>query len=497
MKVLLVGSGGREHALAWMMSRSTSEPRIYVLSDYVNPGLESIAEASGGRLYTGKTTDPETVVKVASEVSPDLVVIGPEEPLFHGVADALLEKGFTVFGAVSRLAEIEKSKVYARSLQWRYRIPGRLRYVAARSLDEAARAAEAMGDAAVKPARQAGGHGVKVFAAPAPHVDEAAREVRRVYAEQLARRVAEKYGDIEHLVIVEERVEGVEYTLMTITDGSTVVPLPVVQDQPHLFIHDIGPETGGMGAVAGPGWTPPFITREELEETKVIVKKTVEALKRETGLDYRGALSAQSMLTAIQGPVLIEYYARFGDPEITAVAPLVKSDFLELLDRAAEGRLAGAKLEIDEERAVVVKIVAPRGYPENRAAAKNHPIDYGEALERASRLGCLVFTAGVYRAPDGRLLTTGSRAIEVVCTSPSGHHDASLKAEEVVAGIRLLDGWPLIHRRDIGTEEHMRSRIEEAEKARRVYLHRRRLGLGRVVYDWVPGRGLQVYDYGG
>ncbi len=496
MKVLLIGSGGREHALAWMISRSHLHPRVYILSDYVNPGLEAVAEATGGRLYTGKTTDPSVALRVAEETSPDLVVIGPEEPLFHGVADRLVERGFTVFGALSRLAEIEKSKVYARSLQWKYRIPGRLRYVAAKSLDEAAKAAEAMGDAAVKPARQAGGHGVKVFAAPAPHVDEAAREVRRVYAKQLAKRVAEKYGDIEHLVIVEERVEGVEYTLMTITDGSTVIPLPVIQDQPHLFIHDIGPETGGMGAVAGPGWTPPFITRDELEETKKIVEKTVEALKADTGLEYRGALSAQSMLTALQGPTLIEYYARFGDPEVTALPHLLETDILELLDRAAEGRLAGAKVQVKGDTHVVVKVVAPKGYPENRGAARNHPIDYGEALDLAQRLGCLVFTAGVNKTPDGRIVTTGSRAIEVACASPTSHHDASMKAEEVIARIRLLDGWPLIHRRDIGTQEHIAGRLEEAEKARRVYQHRRRMGLGRLVYDWVPGRGVQIYDYG-
>ena len=495
MKVLIVGSGGREHALAEMIRRSTREPRVYVVSDYLNPGLEAVAEATGGRLYTGKTTDPGTVLRVAKEVNPDLVVIGPEEPLFHGVSDALLDEGFLVFGARSRLAEIEKSKVFARTLQWRYRIPGRLRFVAASSLEEASKAAESMGDAAVKPARQAGGHGVKVFAASAPHVDEAAAEVRRVYAEQIAKRVAEKYRDIEHLVIVEERVEGVEYTLMTLTDGSTVVPLPIVQDQPHLFIHDIGPETGGMGAIAGPGYTPVFITREELEETKLIVEKTVEALRRETGLEYRGALSAQSMLTALQGPVLIEYYARFGDPEISALIPLIESDMLELLERAASGRLAGAKLSIRDDLYIVVKVVAPRGYPENRKAARDHPIDYSAALERAEKMGCRVLVAGVYKAPDGRLLTTGSRALEVVCASPTSYEDASRAAEEVIAGIRLLDGWQLIHRRDVGTEEHVRARIEEAERARRVYLHRRRLGLGRVVYDWVPGQGVKVYDY--
>ncbi len=495
MKVLLVGSGGREHALAEMIRRSPREPRIYVVSDYVNPGLEAVAEATGGRLFVGKSTDPQTVVRVAKEVNPDLVVIGPEEPLFHGVSDALLDEGFLVFGARSRVAEIEKSKVFARSLQWKYRIPGRLRFVAASSLEEASRAAESMGDAAVKPARQAGGHGVKVFAASAPHVDEAAAEVRRVYAEQLARRVAEKYRDIEHLVIVEERVEGVEYTLMTLTDGNTVLPLPVVQDQPHLFIHDIGPETGGMGAITGPGYTPVFVTQEELEETKLIVEKTVEALRKETGLEYRGALSAQSMLTALQGPVLIEYYARFGDPEISALLPIIESDMLELLERAASGRLAGATLRIREDLYTVAKVVAPRGYPENRKAARDHPIDYSLALEKAEKNGCYVLVAGVYRAADGRLLTTGSRAIEVVCTSPTSYEDASRAAEEVIDGIRLTDGWQLIHRRDIGTREHIEARIEEANRVRRVYTHRRRLGLGRVVYDWVPGRGVQVYDY--
>ena len=491
MKVLLVGYGGREHALAIMARNSPMNPKISAVMDKLNPGIKRVVEESGGRTYIAKTTNPSDVVCVAERENPDLVVIGPEEPIFSGVVDALEERGFLVYGPKSRLGLIEKSKAYARELMWKYGIPGRLRYAAFRDVGEALKYASLAGDVVVKPARQAGGHGVRIFAEPVEHLRGITRDAIAEHIVKVARIVDEKYGDLDYKVVVEERVEGVEYTLMAITDGDTVLGLPLVQDHPHLFEGDVGPETGGMGAIAGPNYTLPFIDDEEYMETIDILKKTIDALKRETGERYRGTISGQMMLTALWGPTVIEYYARFGDPEIAALIPLIESDFLELLLRAAEGRLAGAKLRIRDGVYVVVKAVAPKGYPENRGLAKGHPVQFN--LDAVLREKCLMLVAGV-EEKNGVFYSTGSRLVEVVCASTQGYEDASRRADKaIVSGIKLADGHPIVWRRDIGSRWLIEKRIELAKTVRQAYRKRKRGGV--VVYDWVPGKGLIVYDY--
>jgi len=402
LKVLIVGEGAREHALALMAAGSPVEPRVYVAASKRNPGLKRLAEETGGGLVAASPTSPGEVVAAAERVSPDLVVIGPEEPLFHGLADALRERGFTVFGPSRAAAMIEKDKVYARSLMWRHRIPGRLRFQGFRSPAEAAEYARAAGDVVVKPARQAGGRGVRVFAKPLEHLeveDEAAG-----YAERLAEQVAERYSDMESLVIVEERVDGVEYTVTVVTDGRDMVALPAAQDHPHLLPFDTGPETGGMGAIAGPGVELPFLEASEYRETVEILRRTLEALAAETGERYVGALSGQMMLTGLWGPTVIEYYARFGDPEAGTLIPLVESDFLELLDRAASGRLAGYRLRLREGVYVVSKAVAPEGYPVDRAAARGHPVAFNEDAVGGD---CVLLVGAAHEEAPGRVVSTG------------------------------------------------------------------------------------------
>lgn len=490
MKVLLVGDGAREHALALLIARSAREPRVGVFVKHANPGLVRVAESSGGRVYRGDTTSPGEVLKAAEDWSPDLVVIGPEEPLFSGVADALRERGFTVFGAGAEAARIEKDKVYARSLMWRHRIPGRLRFKTFKSIEEFERLAASLGDVAVKPARQAGGSGVRVFPEAYEHLHEAVAEAASRHASSLARLVGSKYGDIEYRVLVEELVEGVEYTVMAVTDGSDIIALPVVEDHPHLLPYDLGPETGGMGAIAGPCVTLPFITEREYEESVEILRRTVEALARE-GVTYTGALSGQMMLTGFWGPTLIEYYARFGDPEIAAMLYMVESDFLELLDRAASRRLAGYKLKLRCGTYVVVKALAPAGYPSNRPLARGHPLSVDE--ERVHGAGCLALYGGVDQE-NGVLVTTGSRSVEIACRSSEGFSDASEKAERAAGYVKLLDGHKLIHRWDIGTDDLLRRRATLASTARISYMSRRERGL-YTLYEWFPGRRPVVYDY--
>lgn len=492
--VLLVGDGAREHAIAQALASDPASPRVSVLAAHRNPGLVRVAEATGGVFVRGRPTSPADVLAAAEKLSPDLIVVGPEEPLFSNVAGVLREKGFTVFGPSARLARVEKDKVHARRLMWLYNIPGRLRFAAARTPGEAGEYARAMGDVAVKPARQAGGRGVRVFAASLEHLAASTVEAAGGYAEKLARQVAEKYGnDVEFKVIVEERVEGVEYTLMAVTDGETVVGLPLAEDHPHLHPYDTGPETGGMGAIAGPSITLPFITMEEYRETLSILEKTVKALEREEGERYRGVLSGQMMLTGFWGPTLIEYYVRFGDPEIAAVIPLLESSLLELLDRAASGRLSGYKLRVRDGVYTVVKAVAPAGYPLDRGLAKGHPVRVDEDAVR--RLGCTLFYGGVDVDAAGRLVTTGSRLAEILCSSEAGFEDAASRADKAAAeAVELLDGHPLVYRWDIGSRSLLQRRAREARRARISYTRRRERGLYRI-YDWLPGRGLLVYDY--
>jgi len=476
MKVLLVGGGGREHALALMILRSTIEPQIYVASPHVNPGLRRIADISRGRLFKVNVNDGQEVLKIAEKTSPDLIIIGPEEPQFAGVVDTLCEKGFTVFGATARLAEIEKNKVFARKLMWKYDIPGRLWFKAFKNIAEALEFAEVAGDVVIKPARQAGGKGVKVLADVEAYLTQEKKVAKKLSIMKIHKEVISKYRDIDYAVLIEQRVEGVEYTIMTITDGKTLLALPLVQDHPHAFEMDLGPETGGMGSISGPGLILPFITKEEFHESLEIVRKSLEALQNEVGDTYRGALAGQMMLTPILGPTLIEFYSRFGDPEIANILPVIESDFLEILDRAATGRLAGTKLKVKEDVATVVKVIAPAGYPQNKSIAQGHPISIDE--QRIREIGCIPLYASLEEV-NGELVTLGSRAIETVCWG-STHEEASRRAELAVNAVKSLDGWPLFHRSDIGSAQHLCSRIMLAERVRITYTYRRKKGLAHV-----------------
>lgn len=486
MKVLLVGSGGREHALTLLISRSMLNPKIYIVMDYRNPGLERISEKSGGRWFIATTTSPKEVNKIAEEVSPDLVVIGPEEPQFSGVSTYLREKGFIVFGADAKCAEIEKSKVFARTLMWKYEIPGRLYFKAFRSIDEAKKFIEFAGDVVIKPARQAGGKGVKVLKDTQAYLSKDKINVKKSYIDKLYSEM-ESYRDIDYKILVEQRVEGVEYTAQVITDGSSFVFLPVIQDHPHAHEFDTGPETGGMGSISGPGWIPPFLNQEEFEKTKDIITKVLNSLSIEIGINYVGAFAGQMMLTGVWGPTVIEFYSRFGDPEAANLVPIVVSDFLDLLDRAARQKLASAKLEIDEEKVVVVKAVAPMGYPDNKRIAIDHPIKVDE--DRIKDIGCEVLYASVSIGPDGNLYTRGSRAVEIVCYG-SSYEEAYRLSEKAVTYVESLDDWPLFHRSDIGSPWLVIERMKLAEKIRRIYSDRARRGVLGEMYVWIPGEGI-------
>ncbi len=490
-KILLLGECSREHAIAEAIARSGHKIRLYALMKHRNPGIERCCKARDGEIILGDFLDPETVLKVVRDKGIDLVVIGPEEPLFRGVVNAVEDvEGVPCIGPRREAAQIEQSKAFMRRLMWKYNIPGRLRFWTFRDVKEALEFIRETGESvAIKPARQFGGKGVKVIADFQAYLRDVRSRVKEAHVTKLFAEIS-KYTDIEDKILIEEKVEGIEYTLQCFTDGVNVLPLPLVQDYKHAYEYGIGPETGGMGSIMGPGITLPFITSEEYEKSVQIVKMLVEAVRKEIGVEYRGIISGQMMLTPIWGPTVIECYARFGDPEGVNVLSVLETDIVDIFEAILSRSLPKIKLEF-KNVAVVVKAAAPLGYPLDRKLAQGHVMEIDE--EKIEERGCKIYYGSVDQKDEG-LITVGSRAVEIAGfgeTIPEAAH----KVNEIFTSnlIRLRD-WKLIYRLDIGSRASVEKMIENAEIIRRAYKARR---LERyVMKEWIPGRGLITYMYG-
>jgi phosphoribosylamine--glycine ligase len=488
MKILLVGGGGREHAIAQALSKSPEEPRLYCFSDVVNPGIRSIVKKGNGECVQGNVNDAEAVVKVASKAGVDFVFVGPEEPNFHGVPDRLEERGIACIGARRNVAELEMSKASMRDLQWKYKIPGRLWYKKFKTFEEAVPYLEEYADSvALKPARQAGGKGVKVIEDFQVYLQDDKRKVKREHAESIVNEYMKGYEDIDYKLLIEERVWGPEYTVHCFTDGRTILPMPAVQDNKHAFDGDLGLETGGMGSIScgrnlrwGVDDERAILTDDEYGRSAEIVKMMIDSIQKETGEKYRGIVAGQMMLTSVWGPTVIEMYSRLGDPEAANVLAVLKTDLVEICEAIIGGRLNKVKAEF-YDRAVVVKAVCPEGYPNRRDLASGHPVTI-----RGGGSGILWASADL---KGGRVLTGGSRVVECVGTGES-IPEASRRAEALTAKVSLADGWKLYHRADIGSERSMERRISLGKMAREIYQYRERKGLLGKRMMWIPGKGL-------
>jgi phosphoribosylamine--glycine ligase len=476
MKVLLIGEGAREHVLAESLGNSSESYRVYALSSYINPGIMEVVRKTGGEYLRGNVSSQEDVREAIRTVGPDFGVVGPEDPLFHGVADEFRKEGLPVIGPSKTCSQIEKSKVWMRELMWKYQIDGRLRFRAFTSLEEASKfIMEYGGSVAVKPSEQVGGKGVKVVADLQAYLSKEKRSALSRSVDEIGSLVKS-----EVKIIIEEKVDGPEYTLHVLTDGYSYLPLPLAQDYKHAYQDGIGPETGGMGSISGPGNLLPFITREEYEKTFEIVKRTAESISKETGDTYRGFISGQMMLTELWGPTVIEFYSRMGDPETSAIIPRISSDFGRILQLAAEGRLAKAMLEVVPEPAVVWA-VAPLGYPLRRdlASGKEFQLD----LERMREKGCKVYFGSI-AYEGGKLISKGSRALELV--SIGDFEESSRRLESCVKLIN--SNTELIYRTDIG--RGIWEQQDKAEIVRYSYLNRVKRGTLGVSKDWSPNGGL-------
>ncbi|AWR97555.1 phosphoribosylamine--glycine ligase [Acidianus sulfidivorans JP7] len=473
-KVLVIGDGAREHALASTLTNYT----VFAISSFINPGIKEIVEKTNGKYFIGDINSPDFVKKVISEVNPDFGVIGPEDVLFNGVSDVFYNEGIPVVGPSKKDAEIERSKAWMRQLMWKYNIPGRLRFKSFSNLEDAAKfILDYGGSVAIKPSEQVGGKGVKVVADLQAYLSQDKREA-----------LSKSVGEIGSLVkdnvkiIIEERVDGPEYTLHVLTDGYSYLPLPLAQDYKHAYQDGIGPETGGMGSISGPDKLLPFINEDEYEKSFEIVKLTAKAIENETGVPYNGFISGQMMLTELWGPTIIEYYSRMGDPETASIIPRINSDFGNILELVAERKLSKAKLEVNSELVSITRAIAPYGYPLNKAIAKGQKFYID--LEKIREKGCILYFGSV-ALTEGQIVSQGSRALELVALARS-YEEASKKLDQCMAFIS--SDRKMVYRKDIGNT--INEMIEKAEIVRYSYKNREKKNLLGVSADWSPNGGL-------
>ncbi|HID27068.1 MAG TPA: phosphoribosylamine--glycine ligase [Methanosarcinales archaeon] len=434
MKILVIGAGAREHAIAEAIAKSNQEPELYALMGRKNPGIARLCKD----FLLESETSIVDVVDYAVSKNIELAVIGPEAPLELGLADALGDADVLVVGPNKDAAQIECDKAWTRRFMRDHSMSGCPKFGIFESVENAFEFIDELEEVAVKPPGLTGGKGVKVMGSQIYSKEEA-----KEYARELI-----KKGK----VVIEEKLEGEEFTLQAFVDGRTLIFSPSVQDYKRAYEGDTGPNTGGMGSYSDASEILPFMTEQDYDKAKRIMRYTVFGIKKSLGVFYRGILYGQFMLTA-DGIKLVEFNARFGDPEAMNILPLLKTDFVEILERIATGKLSNINIEF-EKKATVCKYAVPKGYPEN-------PIT--DSVVEVGDLGdAKLYYASVYEE-NGKVYTTGSRAIAVVGIADT-INEAEQKAEFAISNIK----GELYCRHDIGTASSIKKRIDHIKSLRKL-----------------------------
>ena len=414
MNVLIVGSGGREHAIAWKVSQSPKLHQLYALPG--NPGIAELAKTVSGI----SVDNHAAIVKFCKEKQIDLVIVGPEAPLAAGLADSLSAGSIRCFGPKQAAAQIEASKVFAKNFMARHGIPT-ARYAAFDQLDEALQYLESVDyPIVIKASGLAAGKGVIL-----PETAEKAKATLKSIL------VEKTFGEAGNEIVIEERLIGQEVSLMAFTDGITVIPMLSAQDHKRLLDGDEGPNTGGMGAYA-----PASIFSAELMEQalELVLKPAVNGLRSE-GRPFVGVLYAGLMLTP-SGIRVLEFNCRFGDPETQAVLPLLETDLLEIVEACVNGNLADLKVAWKDCAAVCV-VLASRGYPEKVESGK--PVSI-EALPK----DMMCFHAGT-KCENGKVITAGGRVFGMTAWAD----DLSQALEKVYSNVHKIVFDGIQYRTDI------------------------------------------------
>ncbi|HJK84537.1 MAG TPA: phosphoribosylamine--glycine ligase, partial [Methanocorpusculum sp.] len=402
----------------------------YCVMGKKNPGIAKLCR----EVLIHPETDADAVLAFAKEHDIDYAVVGPEAPLAAGVSDALVAAGIGCVGPSKAAARIETDKGFCRSLMQKYGIDGCPAYKLCKNPEEAAEYIRSYpGDLAVKPTGLTGGKGVKVMG------EQVDRDGAVAYAMTLR----------DQTIILEERLLGEEFTLMAFVDGKTLVPMPLVQDHKRAFDGDVGPNTGGMGSYTLADHTFPFVTEADYNAAFAIMQETVAALAKE-GCPYKGVLYGQFMNTA-DGPKVIEFNARFGDPEAMNVLTLLDSDFVTIAEHIVAGTLTPDDVSF-KKQATVCKYIVPKDYPEHPHA--------GDPITLGSHENTILYYANVVEE-NGVLQTQTSRTMAFVGVG-TDLAEAEIAAE---TACRNVSG-NVRHRADIGTEALFAKRIAHMKELR-------------------------------
>lgn len=437
--VLLIGNGAREHAIAEAIVRSHRSPVLFSFMKTNNPGIAHLSM----KCQIGSYDDLEGITRFARENKIDFAFIGPEDPLNNGIIDALQKAGIPGVGPTKSLARLETSKSFTRHLVRKYGIPGNPKFRLFSSLEGIDDFLAELDGIVVKPDGLTGGKGVKV---QGDHFQT--KEEAREYCREVLREYSQ--------VVIEEKFEGEEFSLQCLSDGKTVVATPPVQDHKRRFVDDKGPNTGGMGSYSAEDHVLPFMTPDDVKEGLSITQKVAEAIYSETGEYYKGVMYGGFIITK-DGVKLLEYNARFGDPEAMNILPLLKTDFVDVCRAIIDGTLGDLSVEF-EKKATVCKYVVPKGY----GLPKDHPDAKSTAakIEVGNVGDARLYFASVDRREDGLYMTT-SRAMGVV-----GMADRLAEAERIAENAISAIKGPVDHRPDIGTNELIEKRIRHMRKVR-------------------------------
>ena len=429
MKILLIGNGAREHCIAETLKKN-NKTVLYSYLKTKNPGIISLSK----EFETGNYNDLDKIKNFAQKIMPGFAFIGPEEPLSNGVVDSLREIGIESIGPTKNLARLETSKSFTRNLLKKYKIEGNPKFeiFTKKNFSLAKIFLKDLEKCVIKPDGLTGGKGVKV-------------QGDHFKTKKEALEYCEEVLQTHPSVIIEEKLEGEEFSLQCLTDGKTVVAAPPAQDHKRAFVNDKGPNTGGMGSYSCENHLLPFITKSDIEKGKDTTKKVAEALHKETGEYYKGVMYAGLIVTK-NGVKLLEYNARFGDPESMNVLPLLETDFVKVCEAIINQQLHKIKIKF-QNKATVCKYLVPKGYPDN--PAKNQKIEIQKIPSDAK-----IYYASVEQREDG-MYTTSSRAI--ACLGITEKLEGAEKIAEDAA--KSIKG-NLFHREDIGTKKLIEKMIK-------------------------------------
>lgn len=436
MKILIVGSGAREYAIAKCLAKSAHKPEIFCFGSSKNPGILKLA----ADYYQGNVCDATDVLNKALAWGVELAVIGPEAPLEQGLADLLWESAIATIGPKKQLAKIETSKAFTRDLLKKYQIPGSPLYKRFNSLEGVSDFLHKLGEGryVIKADGLMGGKGVKV-------AGDHLHSIAEAYA------FCRELQQSDHSFLIEEKVIGQEFSLLYFCDGNSLIPMPLVQDHKRAFVNDEGPNTGGMGSYSDANHSLPFLKSKDLEQAQHINEAVISALTAEYRQKYIGILYSSFMATK-DGVRLIEYNARFGDPEAMNVLAVLESDLVDIFRAMVTGHLTHSHVKF-ANLATVCKYAVPEGYPDH--PIKNSLIDISNVRDKDS----LYF--GSVDEVDGALYATGSRAVAVV-----GVANTISEAEKIAEFEMSNIHGKLFHRPDIGTDALIERRVQHMRELR-------------------------------